>query len=97
MWRKPRRLKVALVVVILALYITLLVRGSTESTRRTLQLRDVTSAQDRVAVSVLVTNVNPVTQELTAQLGFRLAGNVARDEVTAAKDIKLLIIEFHII
>jgi uncharacterized protein (DUF983 family) len=38
-----------------------------------------------------VTNVNPVSQELTAQLGFRLAGSIARDEVTPAKDMKLLI------
>jgi hypothetical protein len=38
-----------------------------------------------------VTNVNPAAQELTAQLGFRLAGNIERDEVTPAKDMKLLI------
>jgi hypothetical protein len=35
-----------------------------------------------------VTNVNPAAQELTAQLGFRLAGNIA---LTPAKDMKLLI------
>jgi hypothetical protein len=40
---------------------------------------------------VVVTNVNPATHELTAQLGFRLAGNIARDEVTPAADMKLLI------
>lgn len=67
----------ALVVVILAPYLTVLVRGSTESTRRTLQLRDETSAQDRIVVPLLVTNVNPVTQELAAQLGFRLVGKPA--------------------
>ncbi len=76
---------------VIAVYVGVLVRGSTESTRRSLQLRDETSAQDRIAVSVLVTNVNPATQELTAQLGFRLAGNIAQDEVTPAADIKLLI------
>ena len=42
-------------------------------------------------MSVLVTNVNPAAQELTAQLGFRLAGNIGRDEVTPANDLKLLI------
>jgi hypothetical protein len=35
-----------------------------------------------------VTNVNQAAQELTAQLGFRLAGNIA---LTPAKDMKLLI------
>ena len=38
-----------------------------------------------------MTNVNPAAQELTAQLEFRLAGNIERDEVTPAKDMKLLI------
>jgi hypothetical protein len=56
MSKRVGSLKVALVVGILALYITVLVRGTTESTRRVLQLRDETPARDRVAVSVLVTS-----------------------------------------
>jgi hypothetical protein len=91
MRKKAGSLKVAFVVVILALYITVLVRGTTESTRRVLQLRDETPAQDRVAGSVLVTNVDLATQELTAQLDFRFAGSIARDEVTPAVDLTLLI------
>jgi Domain of unknown function (DUF4436) len=35
--------------------------------------------------------VNPANQELTARLGFRLAGNIAQDEVTPATGMKLLI------
>jgi hypothetical protein len=46
-------------------------------------------------VSVRVTNVNPATQELTAQLVFRLAGNIAGDEVTPATDMKLLVNNFR--
>jgi hypothetical protein len=91
MRKKRARLKTVFVLGIIAVYVASLVRGSTESTRRSLQLRDETPAQDRIAVSVLVTNVNPAAQELTAQLGFRLAGNIGRDEVTPAKDVKLLI------
>jgi hypothetical protein len=91
MWKRSTRLKAGFVLGIVAVYVASLVRGSTESTRRSLQLRDETPAQDRVAVSVLVTSVNPAAQELTAQLGFRLAGSIARDEVTPAKDLKLLI------
>ena len=91
MRKKRTRLKIAVVLGIIALYAVVLVRGSTESTRRSLQLRDETLAQDRITVSVLVTNVNPAAQELTAQLGFRVAGDIARDEVTPAKDMKLLI------
>jgi hypothetical protein len=91
MRKKRTRLKIAVVLGIIALYVVVLVRGSTESTRRSLQLRDETPAQDRITVSVLVTNVNPAAQELTAQLGFRLAGSIAQDEVTPAADMKLLI------
>ncbi|MFZ0580935.1 MAG: DUF4436 family protein [Candidatus Acidiferrales bacterium] len=91
MWKKTTRRKAGFVLGIIALYAVMLVRGSTESTRRSLQLRDETSAQDRIVVSVLVTNVDPVDQELTARLGFRLAGNIAQDEVTPATDLKLLI------
>jgi hypothetical protein len=54
-------------------------------------MRDETPAKNRVDVSVLVTSVNPVTQELIAQLGFRLAGDIAQDEVTPAANVKLLI------
>jgi hypothetical protein len=91
MWKSAGSLKVALVVGILAVYVAVLLRGTTESTRRVLQLRDETPAHDRVAVSVLVTNVDPAAQELTAQLDFRFAGSIARDEVTPAVDLTLLI------
>ncbi|MFZ0886458.1 MAG: DUF4436 family protein [Candidatus Acidiferrales bacterium] len=91
MRERPARLKIVFVISILVLYATVLLRGTTESTRRILQLSDETTARDRVAVSVLVTNVNPVAQELTAQLSFRLAGRIARDEVTPAEELKLLI------
>jgi Domain of unknown function (DUF4436) len=91
MWKKPTRLRLPIILLLVVLYIAVLLRGTTESTRRSLQLRDETPAQDRIVVSVLVTNVNPVTQELTAQLGFRLAGDIALDEVTPAADLELLV------
>jgi uncharacterized protein DUF4436 len=92
MWKKkPTKLRIGIILCIAAVYAAVLVRATTESTRRSLQLRDETSAQDRVVVSVLVTGVDPVAQELNAQLGFRLAGDFARDEVTPAADLKLLV------
>jgi hypothetical protein len=91
MWKKPTRLRLLIILFLVVLYTAVLLRGTTESTRRSLQLRDETSAQDRIVMSVLVTNVNPVAQELTAQLGFRLAGDIALDEVTPAADLKLLV------
>ena len=91
MREKLAKRKIAFVVGILAVYTTVLVRGSTESTRRVLHLNEEAPARDRVGVSVLVTDVNPAARELIAQLTFRLAGDIARDEVTPAEDLKLLI------
>jgi hypothetical protein len=95
MWMKSNRLRILLVaLLLLAFYFAVLLRNFNESARRSLELRDETNETSRAVVSVLVTNVNPVTQELRAQLGFRLVGQLARDEVTPAVDLKLLINNF---
>jgi hypothetical protein len=91
MWKRPTRLSILFLICLVALYIAVLVRGTTENTRRSLQLRDEVSASNRVMVSVRVTNVNPAGQELIARIGFRLAGDVARDAITPAKDLQLLL------
>jgi len=91
MWKMLRRGRVLLVFFLLVVYLAMLARGFTESSRRSLQLRDETPSADRILVSVIVTNVNPARQELTAQLRFRLSGEIAHDEVTPAVDLKLLI------
>jgi len=94
MWKTLTRGQVLLAAFLLVLYFAMLGRSFTESSRRSLQLRDETTSPDRIFVSIIVTNVNPVTQELTAQLGFRLSGEIALDEVTPAVDLKLLINNF---
>ena len=83
--------RILVVLCILGVYIAVLVMGITEKSRRSLQVNDETAASDHVRVSVLVTSFNPVGHELTAQLGFRLAGSIGTDEVTPAVDLKLLI------
>jgi hypothetical protein len=95
MRNKPRRFWILIIVVVLAFYATVLIRGLTESSRRSLQLTDQTDAADRVFISILITNASPATQELTAQLDFRLVGSLAKDEVTPAVDLKLLVNNFH--
>jgi hypothetical protein len=71
-------------------YCFVLVRGLNEGSRRSLQLRDNTDVADHIVISVLVTAVNPSTQELTAQISFRPQGTLVQDEVTPAVDLKLL-------
>jgi hypothetical protein len=90
MWKKIVKPKALVILFVLIFYCALLVRSLSEGSRRSLELRDDTDATDHVVVSVLVTGVNPVTQELTAQIGLRPRGALARDDVTPAVDLKLL-------
>jgi hypothetical protein len=87
--RKRAKFWIAVFVAVV-FYVVVLAGGLTESTRRSIQVVDNTEAPDRVLVSIVVTNVNPAAQELTAQLGFRLAGSIAKDDVTPAVDLQLL-------
>ena len=92
---RPKRFWILIILLILAVYSAVVLRGLTESTRRSLLLRDETEAADRVYISIVTTNANPATHELTAQVSFRLAGKIAKDEVTPAVDLHLLINNFR--
>jgi hypothetical protein len=83
--------RILVVLCILGVYIAVLVMGITEKSRRSLYLESENASPDHVRVSVLVTSFNPVGNELTAQLGFRLAGSIGTDEVTPAADLTLLV------
>jgi hypothetical protein len=92
---RPKRFWILIILLVLAIYSAVVLRGLTEATRRSLLLRDETEAADRVAISIVTVNANPVTHELTAQISFRLAGKIAKDEVTPAVDLHLLINNFR--
>jgi len=92
---RPKRFWILIILLILAVYSAVVLRGLTESTRRSLLLRDETEAADRVYISIVTTNANPAIHELTAQVSFRLAGKIAKDEVTPAVDLHLLINNFR--
>lgn len=92
---KDRRFWILIIVLVLALYLAVVFRGLTESSRRSLMLRDEADGADRVAVSIVVTNANPATHELTTQVSFRLSGEIAKDEVTPNVDLHLLINNFR--
>jgi Domain of unknown function (DUF4436) len=82
--------KLILLVFLVSVYCAVLLRSLNEGTRRSLRLRDDTGAADHIVISVLVTAVNPATQELTAQISLRPQGALAQDDVTPAVDLKLL-------
>ncbi len=92
---RGKRFWILIILLVLAFYSAVVFRGLTESTRRSLLLRDETDAADRVSISIVVTNANPATHELTAQVSFRLSGNIAKDEVTPAVDLHLLLNNFR--
>src|SRR5579863_446806 len=82
--------KLVLVAFMIFIYCFALLRNLSEGSRRSLQLRDDTDAEDHILISMLVTAVNPSTHELTAQISFRPQGSLAQDEVTPAVNLKLL-------
>ncbi len=90
MWKKLIRFRTLLLLSILVFYCVILLLNLNEGARRSLQLRDDAGSADHVVVSVLVTGVNPSTQELTAQITLRPQGVLAEDEVTPAVDLTLL-------
>jgi len=92
---RPQSFWILIFIFVLAIYVCVVLLGLTESTRRSLLLRDETGAADRVFISMVVTNASPSTQELTAQLAFRVAGKIAKDDVTPAVDLKLLVNNFR--
>ena len=91
---KDRRFWILIIVLVLAFYTAVVFRGLTESARRSLLLRDETEAADRVSISIVTTNANPATHELTAQK-LCFSGNIAKDEVTPDVDLHLLINNFR--
>src|SRR5580700_2509864 len=90
MQKQLAKVRTPLILFLLVLYCAVLLRNLNEGTRRSLKLRDDTDSTDHVAISVLVTGVNPATQELTAQISLRPQGAIAQDEVTPAVDLQLL-------
>jgi Domain of unknown function (DUF4436) len=90
-WNKSHALKVSIALSALGLYALALYQNVKESNSQSLQFKDETAAEDRVLVRVTVTDVNAAARQLTAQLGFRFAGNIAQDEVTPGVNLKLLV------
>jgi hypothetical protein len=90
-WNKGKWFASIALIAAFAAYLFVLQRNANERDLRTLQLNEAVTKADCVRISVTVTGVNPGTRQLTAQLMFRLAGKIARDEVTPSADLKLLV------
>jgi uncharacterized protein DUF4436 len=88
---RPKRLQIGLAILFVAFYLAVLSRNLSESQRRSLLMDQPPVAADQVRISIRVTAVNLGSSELTARIGFRLAGTIAKDPVTPAVDLKLFL------
>ena len=89
-WNKSSLLKALILLAALGFYALGLYENAHESSSRSLQLKEETTAADRVLILATVTGVNPTMRQITAQLDFRFAGRIAQDEVTPRVDLRLL-------
>jgi len=90
-WDKATVARGIIVLILLGLYSALLFTRSGESARRSIHLQEEERIGDHVKVSVRIKSVNTEAAEITARLEFQPVGRLAKDEVTPAVNLKLLL------
>jgi len=88
---RTKRLQIGLTVLVMVIYSVTLLRNLHESERRSLQLKEMPLAGDSVGISVRVIAVDLAKSEITARVSLRLNGDLAKDPVTPALDLKLFL------
>jgi hypothetical protein len=83
--------KIAFVVFILIFYSATLIHNLNESQRRSLQLKEAPATGSYVDVSFQVIGINSTSSEMTTRVTFRLNGDLAKDPVTPAVDLKFFV------
>jgi hypothetical protein len=91
MLKKTTILQLLVILLVVGSYFGVLSRNLHESERRSLQLKSKTQEANYVFVSIQIVGVDTSAGEMTARIRFRLAGNIANDEVTPAVNLKLLL------
>jgi Domain of unknown function (DUF4436) len=76
------------------LYVAVLIHNLHESERRSLQLREV-SVGDYVSVSIRVVEADVNRSEVRVHIQLRPVGNLAKDRVTPARNLKLFLNAFR--
>lgn len=91
MWKRGTKYRVLFIFLVLAMYVGSLAYSYSERERRSLKLQEEVQDSDQVHVSVRIVEANPTTSEVTARLSFRLSGKIAKDAVTPAVDVRVLL------
>jgi hypothetical protein len=82
---------VLIIVVIATAYLFSLLSSFTEAGRRSATLEIPPAGTDYLYVGVNVVNVDLLRSEMTTRISFRVAGQLAEDELTPATDLRLLL------
>ena len=88
---RTKRLQIGLTVLVMVMYSVTLLRNLHESERRSLQLKETPLAGDYVGVSIRIVAVDLPKSEITALVSLRLNGELAKDPVTPAIELKLFL------
>jgi len=84
------RVRFLIMLLVGVLYVTILIRNLHENEYRTLRLRETTTG-DYVSVSIKVVEADIDRSEIRAYIRLRAVGNLAKDSVTPARDLKLFL------
>lgn len=91
MTSSTKRWQIGVTVLVMVAYLVGLLRNLDESRRRSLQLAEAPVSGDDVSVSLRVVAVNPGSSEMRTRVSFRVDGDLAKDPVTPAVDLKLFL------
>ena len=83
--------KIAFVLSILAIYSATLMHNVNESERRSLLLKDESTAKNYVDVSFRVISIDLTRSEMTTRVSLRLSGDLGKDPVTPSDDLKFFV------
>jgi len=90
-WSRARWTATLVVFVIVSLYLGSVYRNANEGRRRSLNLTEEATGENRVLVIVDITRIDPSIRQMSAQLGFRFVGDLRQDEQTPRVNLKLLV------
>jgi hypothetical protein len=92
----PQRLRSILTAIALsALYLLSLWFSISEAERRSVRLEIPPEGDDYLSMDVNVVQVDLLRAEMTTRISFRLAGQLAQDELTPATDLQLVLNTVH--
>jgi Domain of unknown function (DUF4436) len=89
------RVRLLIILLIGFLYVSLLVHNLNESARRSLQVHEDAAIDNYVRVIVRIVDVDVAHPQVKVRMNFRPVGDLAKDKVTPARNLKLFLNALH--